>query len=106
MTDTERRKHRRLPLHLAVSGPNQPSASGPWVTGNVSPGGMYVRTPADQAPAVGSTLEFVLAVPAGGGHSSQDATVRGSGRVTRLEELGSGTVGLAIQFTQPLALRL
>jgi hypothetical protein len=106
MTDIERRKHRRLPLHLAVSGPDQPPAGGRWVTGNVSPGGMYVRTPAGQAPTVGSTLEFVLAVPAGQGHACQDSTVRGSGRVTRLEELNSRTVGLAIQFTKPLTIGL
>jgi hypothetical protein len=30
--------------------------------------------------------------------------VRGSGCITRMEELDGATVGLAVQFTQPLAL--
>jgi hypothetical protein len=104
MTNTERRQHRRLPLHLAVSGAGQPSSAGHWVTGNVSSGGMYVRVPACEAPPAGSPLDFVLAVPAGQGHSSRDGAVRGSGCVTRLESLDEATVGLAVQFTKPLAL--
>lgn len=106
MTDIERRKYRRLPMHLAVSGMDQAPSAGGWVTGNVSTGGMYVRTPAGQELTVGSTLEFVLAVPAGQGHSSRDATVHGSGRVTRQEDLGGGTVGLAVEFTKPLTIGL
>ena len=103
-TFTDRRTHRRLPLHLAVSLAGRPASSGRWVTGNVSSGGMYLRVPAAEAPPAGSPLDFVLAVPAGQGHSSRDGAVRGSGCVTRLEELDEATVGLAVQFTKPLAL--
>lgn len=106
MTHAERRTHRRLPLHLAVS----PTAQGTprersWVTGNVSSGGMYVRVPADQAPGLGSRLEFVLAVPPGEGHSPRPSHVRGSGQVARVEDLGGGQAGVAVQFTAPLTVR-
>jgi hypothetical protein len=104
MANTERRQHRRLPLHWSVSGAGRLPSTGPWVTGNVSSGGMYLRIPAAEAPPAGSPLDFVLAVPAGGGHSSRDGAVRGSGCIRRLEELDGATVGLAVQFTKPLAL--
>ena len=107
MTQTERRTHRRLPLRLAVS----PTAQGTprqssWVTGNVSSGGMYVRVPAAEAPALGSSLEFLLAVPPGEGHSPRVSHIRGSGRVARVEDLGSDQAGVAVQFAAPLTLAL
>ena len=104
MSSTERRAHRRLPLHLAVTGADQ--TKGSWVTGNVSVGGMYVRVPASQVPQEGSALEFSLAVPPGAGHWDQPSCVRGRGRVVRVDELRGGQAGVAVQFAAPLAVRL
>ena len=102
MTHTERRTHRRLSLHLAVAaGHEDPSPGSRWVTGNVSSGGMYVRLPADEAPAPGSRMDFVLAVPPGDGHFPHPSRVRGSGLIARVDELGGGQAGLAVQFAAP-----
>ena len=104
MARTERRRDQRIPLHLAVSGAglSRPVLSG-WTTENVSPGGMYVRVPAAQAPPHGGLLDFVLAIPPGQGHSPHVGSVHGSGRVQRVDRLPDGLAGLAVQFTVPPA---
>ncbi len=105
MTHTERRTDRRLPLHLPVSPmPQEPSGAGSWVTGDISPGGMYVRVPAAEAPPLGSDLDFVLAVPPGDGYSAQLSRICGSGRIVRIEDLGAGQAGLGVQFAAPLTM--
>ena len=107
MSQQERRQHHRARLRLRVARLRglEPAAEGAeiWTT-NVSAGGMLFHAPATCRPAVGAALSFELSIPPGEGHSSVEGKVRGSGRVVRTSPLPAGGVGVAVQFTRPLAL--
>jgi len=79
--------------------PLQDGTSHLW-TADVSPGGMYIRTPIGEAPAVGTNLSFELSIPPGEGYSLSPGRIRGSGKVVRIEP----SAGVAVGFTSPLAL--
>jgi hypothetical protein len=105
----ERRKFQRLRLRLPIS------QLSPWAgeeaestlrTANVSAGGMYFECPAELSPEVHAELSFELAVPPGDGYASSDSRIRGSGRVVSAVPCEEGQTGVAVQFTQPLALNI
>jgi len=107
MDRQDRRKHRRLPLHLGVcpasQAPEEPDTVA-WQTSNISSGGMYLRAPALEAPQGGSTMDFVLSVPPGVGYSCAHTKIHGSGRVVRRDLLSDDMAGVAVCFTEPLEL--
>ena len=88
---------------MGASGAELP---GPFWTGTVSAGGMYfhVGPEAGAALAAGTDLSFTLTVPPGGGYSASAGTVRGSGRILRIEPVGEGVVGVAVHFSRPLSI--
>ncbi len=106
MDRQERRNHRRLPLHLSVAPVLETEGPGgdEWLTRDISSGGMYVQAPQADAPEVEATLEFVMSVPPGAGYYSSEGKIRGSGQVLRRDELAGGAAGLAVRFTERLAL--
>ena len=106
MDSTDRRQHRRLPLHLVVRQARlEGEREGPaWQTSNVSAGGMYVRVESAGAPQAGDAVQFVLSVPPGAGYSSGEGRIFGNGRVLRRDALSDQAAGLAVRFTNPLAL--
>jgi hypothetical protein len=107
MSTQERREHRRTRLRLRVSqikGLPVPDGTSDLWTSNVSPGGMYVRTPFVDAPAVGTSLTFELSIPPGEGYSISAGRIRGSCKVVRVEPCAGPVAGLAVGFTSPLAL--
>ncbi len=107
MSTQERRKHRRTRLRLRVSqieGLPVPDGTGDLWTSDVSPGGMYIRTPLADAPAVGTSLTFELSIPPGEGYSLSAGRIRGSGEVVRIEPSAEPVAGVAVGFTSPLAL--
>lgn len=107
MNRPERRRYRRLRLRLPVllvgGGDTSPPVS-PWVTGNVSAGGMYLHVPRERVPDGQTELSFEIQVPAGVGYSASAGKIKGSGKVVRTDPLEGETVGLAVEFTNPLAL--
>jgi c-di-GMP-binding flagellar brake protein YcgR len=103
----ERRRHRRLRLRLPVrlacgKGSGKPPQE--RVTNNVSAGGMYLQVPRGRAPACQTEVVFEMHVPPGAGYSASAGKIKGAGRVVRSEPLRQGAVGLAVQFTNRLAL--
>jgi hypothetical protein len=107
MDPQDRRRHARVSISLPVSGLLGSESLG-WTdrlnTSNVSAGGMYFHAPLPQPPEIGSEMSFVLTVPPGAGYSAFSGQVRGTGTVVRTANAGDGSVGIAIRFTQPLAL--
>ena len=107
MSTQERREHRRTRLRLRISRiegfPLQDGTGNLW-TSDVSPGGMYVRAPLVEAPAVGTMLSFELSIPPGEGYSTSAGRIRGSGKVVRIEPSAEPVAGIAVGFTSPLAL--
>jgi hypothetical protein len=103
----ERRQHRRVHLRLAISRLASRSPSGAdsgLRTENVSAGGMYFQAPADLSPAEGTYVFFELSVPPGDGYSPSPGSIRGTGQVVRTDALKASATGVAVRFTQPLAL--
>ena len=103
----ERRRHRRLRLKFPVvlaGGGDVSGAAQQWVTSNVSAGGMFIQVPRECASACGEEVAFEMEVPPGAGYSAQAGKIKGAGRVVRAEPLGEGAIGMAVQFTDPLAL--
>ena len=103
----ERRKNRRASVRLGISavrGVGTQSAYNDLWTTNISAGGMYFHIPGRGGFPEESSLSFELTVPPGSGYSAVAGKITGSGRVVRTHALDNQTVGIAIQFTQPLAL--
>jgi hypothetical protein len=65
---------------------------------------MYLEVPREHAPACQAELVFEMHVPPGAGYSASAGKIKGAGRVVRAEPLPQGAVGLAVQFSNPLAL--
>jgi len=109
VTGQERRRFQRLKLRLPISRlspcPDSPDET-PLRTSNISAGGMYFELPADKGPEAGAEIAFELTIPPGEGYASSASRIRGSGRVVREAPCREGTVGVAVAFTQPLALNL
>ncbi|MCP4250908.1 MAG: PilZ domain-containing protein [bacterium] len=113
---TERRAHPRAQIELSV-GCCLSDAPGVVVcrglSRDVSSGGLYFRTNSE-ALITDALVDVELAVPPGAGHFSYPGTVRGTGKVMRLDDLppasGGGDeseqsrFGVAAKFHQPLAL--
>jgi len=104
---TERRKHRRASVRIPIKSAEDVQ-SGPWglplETSNISAGGMFFQLPADRAPQLNTSVRFELAVPPGSGYSAAGGKIKGAGEVVRTRHLDENTVGVAVQFSQPLAL--
>lgn len=102
---TERRKHRRLPITLPVAfsaaNASQPAANG-CETLNVSTGGVYFRT---EQPGVhpGQTLDVSLTIPPGQGHFPYEGRIATLAEVTRVDRLRENPClyGVAAQFHDP-----
>ena len=107
MTDRDRRRYRRAALRLPISRMQGIRPDGPlsdlWTT-DVSAGGMLFEAPVGRAPGIGTPVRFEITVPPGEGHSVSPGRVRGSGRVVRTTDADAGGVGIAVEFTRPLAL--
>lgn len=103
MKGKDRRKHRRLRIRVPVSyktgifGDQQ-------VTNNISSGGLYIHVPSNTCPRKGSVIDFELQMPPGEGYSIFSGTIRGAGKIVRIDALPRAQAGLAVQFTNPLAL--
>ena len=107
MTDNNRRIHNRASIRLPVlpiSSQPEPIAGSEVWTSNISAGGMYFRAPAAQAIETDTELSFELQVPPGSGYSVSGGTIKGSGRVIRTDLLDENAQGVAMSFTEPLAL--
>jgi len=105
----ERRRHRRLRLRVGVapvSGFGSAAAGSSFRARNVSAGGACFEVPGVYAPAEGDEVAFELTVPPGEGYSARPSRLRGAGRVIRREPGAGSAVGVAVQFTRPLALNL
>jgi hypothetical protein len=103
----ERRQFPRLPLHLPVAYSWDAAEGEVEVrTSNVSAGGIFFRADAGAAPAHGHYMVFELAVPPGQGYSAKGGKIRGLGRVIRSQPLDDRNVGVAVRFTQPLAIEV
>lgn len=106
----ERRQEPRANLRLAISrmsvGDSAREFGGHLWTTNVSAGGMHMRCGAEIGAELseGTKVTFELVVPPGGGYSASAGTVRGAGRVIRIEQAEEDVTGLAVQFAKPLAI--
>ena len=108
MATDERRRFQRLRLRLPISelsGLGGEQAAG-LRTSNISAGGMYFQLPAGSEVEEQTTASFELTVPPGEGYAAAEGRIRGSGRVVRTEALPEGRLGVAVEFTHPLALNL
>jgi hypothetical protein len=109
MTERDRREHPRTPVKLAITAltagaDSLSQAAGELWTDNISVGGMYFRLPRSQAPDDRVHLAFELFIPPGSGYSAVGGTVRGLARVIRIDPAGEDSAGVAVSFTEPLAL--
>lgn len=114
--DTERRKHRRLPIQLPLIckdplNPDQIVVRSKTL--NVSTGGLYFETLAD-AIRPGQSFEIELTIPPGDGHFPYQGRVTAVGQVVRIDDLpatrdGEGLTrtprrGVAARFNDNLKL--
>ena len=107
MDAVERREHRRGDLQLPIlrlQGAVELSQGERVRTDNVSSGGMYFRVPSRFLSLGETAISFELYIPPGGGYTVSPGTVRGTGRIVRIDSPGSDTVGIAVRFTGSLAL--
>jgi len=105
----ERRRYPRANLRIPVSsasGLDAAATEPELVTVNISAGGMYLKLSGMQNPPRGAPLHFELDLPPALGYVPQGCKVKGTGRVVRTCRHEDGTTGLAVEFTQPLALEL
>ena len=65
---------------------------------------MYLHVPRGRVPAGQTALSFEIQVPAGVGYSASAGKIKGYGKVVRTDPLEGRTVGVAVEFTNPLAL--
>lgn len=108
MEQENRRKFSRARLRLRIArleGLDPIDQPKDLWTSNVSAGGMFFHVPLATEPAVGAALSFELSVPPGEGYSSSAGKVRGTGQIIRALPLTKTASGVAVQFTQPLALQ-
>ena len=107
MRHGNRRRFRRTQLRLRLARLEglDPACdtSDVWTT-DVSAGGMHFHIPLDAEPDPGTYLTFELSVPPGEGYSSSAGKVRGSGRIVRTGPSPDFGIGVAVEFTKPLAL--
>ncbi|MFW6133261.1 MAG: PilZ domain-containing protein [Planctomycetota bacterium] len=102
---TERRRHKR---HEAAYPVTVFDASGKVLartrTVNISRGGLLLRAPREVAPAPKDTVEVDLSAP---GSDARVAEFFCQAQVVRHQPIDSpGHVGVALEFTHPLPLRL
>ncbi|MFB3891313.1 MAG: PilZ domain-containing protein [Phycisphaerae bacterium] len=108
MPETERRQFRRLKLRLPITrlAGSSAVASGTTLwTSDISSGGMFFVAAAPESPPEGAQITFELLVPPGEGYSLSAGRVSGSGKIVRSLEIDAGLAGVALRFTEPLALR-
>lgn len=117
MDTIEKRKYKRLPIKLdlsyrTVDSPGKESHTGS--TTNVSPGGLYFET-ATNVFKQGSLIQVELSIPPTMGLLESGGSISGLGKVLRTHtvhssrtdsEEPSGRSGVALEFCQPLKLRM
>ncbi|HUS91700.1 MAG TPA: PilZ domain-containing protein [Phycisphaerae bacterium] len=107
MRQADRRRFRRTKLRLRLArleGLRLVTETADLWTADVSAGGMCFCLPLDAEPELGTSLTFELSVPPGEGYSSSGGKARGSGKVVRTQPAPTMGVGVAVEFTKPLAL--
>ena len=65
---------------------------------------MYFQAMPATTFAEGQEVAFELTVPPGAGYSASPGTVKGSGKVVRTVAVPGRQLGVAVHFTQSLAL--
>ncbi len=106
MSRPEKRKYKRLPIKLDLSCRKVPSLAEKFYTGctiNVSPGGLYFETVANEFEQ-GRLLKVELTIPPTAGLLELGGRISGFGKVVRScssgedANLPSGRYGVALQF--------
>jgi hypothetical protein len=117
MGSSEKRKYKRLPIKLDLSYRKVDSTTKKFHAGctvNVSPCGLYFETAADVFKP-GSLLKVELSIPPTTGLLESGGSISGLGKVLRTHtirssrtdsEEPSGRSGVALEFCQPLKLRM
>jgi c-di-GMP-binding flagellar brake protein YcgR len=101
----ERRAYRRLDLRLPILVQPSPAKAEGLTTSNISAGGMYFQVPGGGAPQVGSHVAFELVVPPGAGYSASAGRIKGRGEIVRTDSGEGEAAGVAVRFTETLAMR-
>ena len=106
MSRPEKRKYKRLPIKLDLSCRKVPSLAEKFYTGctiNVSPGGLYFETVANEFEQ-GRLLKVELTIPPTAGLLELGGRISGFGKVVRSCSSGEdanlpyGRYGVALQF--------
>lgn len=105
ISEDERRQHRRMSIRLPVE-LQAPRASRPHIvrtlTQNVSTGGMYIESDAEDFVA-GEVLDVALTLPAAEGVSSYPTRARTRALVLRVDSLDDRSrFGIAARFVERL----
>ena len=111
-TPRERRKYRRLQMHLPVEFRRASETSSGYhrsVTRDVSTGGLYFETVLDDL-AKGELLDIEMTIPPGEGHFPYQGRVSSVAKVVRTEKSASGAeminprVGIGAAFRESFKL--
>ena len=106
----ERRKHRRLDLHLPIICRREGSSRClTTTTRNISSGGVCFELVTSETPAVGGAFEVEISVPRSQAGHGPDTLINSMGRVCRIEQIDRKSARpthlcIAIQFVSPLQL--
>lgn len=117
MSRPEKRSYNRMPITLdllcrKVGSPDEKLYTGSTV--NISPGGLFFETMID-AFKPGNLIKVELSIPPTAGLLEFGGRISGLGRVLRIHDIGdscqdadlrSDRYGVAVEFCQPLKLRI
>jgi hypothetical protein len=92
----DNRKKKRFPLELPVRVRAEQSDEENCVTGNISSGGVYLRT--NKALKIGTEVEFDLTLPAEAISGPSDVRIHCRGKVVRVERKNEGEIGVACEI--------
>jgi hypothetical protein len=92
----DNRSKQRFPLELPVRVRAEQSGAEEGVTGNVSSGGVYIRT--NKTLKIGSEVEFDITLPAEAISGPTDVQIHCRGKVLRVERKNEGETGVACEI--------
>jgi hypothetical protein len=90
------RAKRRFPLELPVRVQTEKTGVEEGITGNVSSGGVYIRT--NRALKLGTEVEFDITLPAEAIFGTSDVQIHCRGRVVRVERKDDTETGVACEI--------